>query len=189
MAYRVPLNEVTMLPAAPEPISLQLTIEQYAAIGRLMAEFSMVDHYLDRAIWKLAAVYPGAGACMTAQIPSADRKLKALMAVIRLRLGDIEQLKKLNKYNKILFEMSKLRNRTVHDTWSRGQDTGNLYRLEVTADRNLSLSYVPVDLTELKRKGDYIMRCRWVLVGILRDVFELFDASLEIAEKQQGGIT
>ena len=55
--------------------------EIYNLIGRVAAEWSHLEHILDRSIWKLAKVPGSRGACLTAQMMGVWPRFNAIDAL------------------------------------------------------------------------------------------------------------
>jgi hypothetical protein len=63
--------------------------EIYNLIGRVAAEWSHLEHILDRSIWKLAKVPGSRGACLTAQMMGVWPRFNAIDALLKQRSGKI----------------------------------------------------------------------------------------------------
>jgi hypothetical protein len=89
----------------------------HALVGRVAAEWSQVEHFLDIAIWRLAKVDDVTGACMTAQIIGSFPRLMAIKALCIHRKVDgkiSDQVKNLSQKMK---GSQDRRNRILHDAW------------------------------------------------------------------------
>jgi hypothetical protein len=126
----------------------------YLLIGKIITNWAMLEARLGSAIWRIGEIPDAYGASITSQIYTLDGKVKALQAILRER-GFETEAKKLGKVIGGIKSLADTRNRIVHDP-VRFQDDGCLYRLEITADRRLSLGYQKVDLDELSRVVDHI---------------------------------
>ena len=107
--------------------------EHEAAIGRVARSWAHLEYLIDLTIWDSAAVEQQFGACITAQIISANYKLSALIALARLRECGEQLLKDLDRFQAGLFPTLEKRNRMVHDPRFVRQQTGETVRWQTTA--------------------------------------------------------
>jgi len=123
-----------MPPELPEKLLFpKVSEEMLAAIGAVATQWSLLEFYMDRFTWALAGMKDVAGACLTAQIGSLPRRLDAIISLVRLRNLDGQIVAELNKFAQASWDLSRQRNRIVHDTWSTGTETDKTYKLEITA--------------------------------------------------------
>lgn len=129
------------------------TPEIYECIGRVAAAWAHLEHMADQEIWQLAGVRMEAGACITSHLQSLNRRLQALIALVRLRNGGDALVGKLNKFVALTDRLS---NRAVHDPWLIiGDGPG---RFEVTANRKLVFQFQPETADRLKEVESEIDR-------------------------------
>jgi hypothetical protein len=86
-------------------------------VGRVAADWSLVEHTLDLIIWQLARLDDETGACLTAQISGVYGRIPTIVSLsLRRGLGDsiLKQIKDL--YGPLQFCQNH-RNRIVHDPW------------------------------------------------------------------------
>lgn len=62
------------------------------AIGYVATGWARLEHNINLAIWRLAAVEDADGACITAQIPSIVPRMRALIALVHRNGGTPETL-------------------------------------------------------------------------------------------------
>jgi hypothetical protein len=92
----------------------------YKLIGRVAAEWSRLEHALDRIIWTLAeTLYPD-GACITSQL-SATSRYKVICAQLSLRTTQDSQFRRyiprITTLMQKSYEPQEKRNRIIHDAW------------------------------------------------------------------------
>ena len=63
-------------------------------LGLVAAMWAELEYQINEAIWELANVERWAGACITSQIFSPSARMRALTALIRVRNGQTEDVKK-----------------------------------------------------------------------------------------------
>ncbi len=109
----------------------------YKSIGSVAVIWAVLELRINYAIWELANLNKQAGACITAQIIAPGPRMKALISLVHFRGGNDGLLKALNKFSVKLDGLARRRNRVVHDPWSVKEGTGEIERMEITADRKL----------------------------------------------------
>jgi hypothetical protein len=67
-------------------------------IGLVAAGWARFEYLTNKLIWRLANVDITVGACITAQILSPSNRLKALVALVRLRGGSEDLLKDIRAF-------------------------------------------------------------------------------------------
>lgn len=85
-------------------------------IGRVVSDWSLLEHTLDRIIWELAGD-PKTGASLTENLTGSGKrisKIKALCECRKLGNGILERVETLRES---LCEVQELRNRIIHDPW------------------------------------------------------------------------
>jgi hypothetical protein len=157
----------------PEPhIVIGATPEIYQAIGRVAEAWAHLEQATDWAIWETALLNNDAGACITSHLQSLNRRLQALMALIRLRLQDDNSviLTRLNKFIGLTDGLAKERNRAVHDPWISVDDVPG--RFQETAEKRLEFGFRPDTAERLLKLVDQINAAQQELYSIKR-AFEL----------------
>jgi hypothetical protein len=96
----------------------------HALVGRVAAEWSQVEHFLDIAIWRLAKVDDATGACMTAQIIGSFPRLMAINALCIHRKVDDKILAQLKNLSQKMKGSQDRRNRILHDAWYIAETDG-----------------------------------------------------------------
>jgi len=129
-------------------ITTGATPEIYQAIGMVAEAWAQLEHTADYSIWHLACVNHEIGACITAHLQSLNRRLQALMSLVRLKLPDSPVLPKLNKFIGYTDNLARERNRAVHDPWMMHGDIPG--RFQVTAERRLVFEFRPDTSDRLK---------------------------------------
>ncbi|MGD0141609.1 MAG: hypothetical protein ABSC92_00460 [Rhizomicrobium sp.] len=119
------------------------------AVGRIAGIWAQLEFLINDAIWELANVEGGAGACLTAQIVSSNGRIKALVSLVHYRGARDELLKAFNKFGSDVDDLGRQRNRFVHDPVGINKDTGELFRVNVTADRKLDSSLKVADFSAM----------------------------------------
>jgi hypothetical protein len=113
-------------------------------IGRLASDWATIELLVNDCIWKLADVTPVLGACVTAQIFTINNRLMALISLMKLRGFPEEFIKEMNQFSDSLRGPSEKRNRAIHDPVFVAPETGDVGRLEITAQRKPVLEMKPV---------------------------------------------
>lgn len=117
----------------------EMSAAQYQAIGRVAAFWSRLEADIATLLWWLADVQFGPGACLTAQIPNVSRLLDALKALLLLRRGSDDLIRKVNKFSERTHGLVEKRNRVVHDVWMFDPDGPS--RHEIRAKGRLVWEY------------------------------------------------
>jgi hypothetical protein len=89
----------------------------HTLVGRVAAEWSQVEHFLDIAIWRLAKVDDATGACMTGQILGSFAKMMAIKALCIHRKLDEKIFAQLKELSIKMKGSQDRRNRILHDAW------------------------------------------------------------------------
>ena len=131
-------------------VPIELAPEYSKAIGYVAIAWSAVEYHINLAIWELAGVPSGVGACMTAQIYTFDGRMKALIALLNLKRVPPSIIKDANRFHEDTRGPQEIRNRVIHDYWV-WDAAGAIHRLEMTASKKLKLEAVPVSLDELNQ--------------------------------------
>jgi len=129
--------------------------DHYAAIGYVASAWGAFEQVLQRELWELAGIDSVVGACLTANIGISGRFLDAIAALCCYRGADEKMMKPLNKLINASGDLSRQRNRAVHDAWGFSEETDLPYRLEISAAKKLVIGAVdvsPQDLNALAQK-------------------------------------
>jgi hypothetical protein len=116
--------------------------EHYAAIGYVTSAWSTFEQVVQREIWRMAGIEGPIGACITSQIGSTARLLEALVAICHFRGIDKDAISAITEFVKPTGDLSRQRNRVVHDAWGFSDETGLPYRLEISAQHRLRMGAV-----------------------------------------------
>jgi len=95
---------------------------------------------------------------MTSQIFTIDGRLRALLALLKVRQADQTIVKKVNKFVEYIRGPSEIRNRTIHDPWGNQQD-GSVTQFEITANKSLTFRIKKVEVSELESRRDQTYQC------------------------------
>ena len=128
--------------------SAEKAAELYRAVGIIASLWSTLERSVDSACWQLAGIAEDPGACLTSQLPSARSKLLALEALVRLRGGSENLLKRLRMFrDKRCQPAADKRNRAVHDPiWIEGPETVTVSTITVAPNKGLLRSERTPDL-------------------------------------------
>jgi hypothetical protein len=155
----------------PRPLFPTLPPSHYAAIGKVAANWAAFEHLVESALWVLAGVDDEPGVCLTAQIPNTARRFDVLMALVRLRGGSEELLKRINKFVEDTYDLTTKRNRVIHDAWHWNFATQRALRLEISAQKRLSYGFIEMSEDEIDAIVEEIATHIGKLDAIMRDVF------------------
>jgi hypothetical protein len=133
----------------------KIPVEFYEYVGRVASEWSVLELSINRTLWALAWTDAPAGACLTAQIFSADSRMKALTALLTIRGAEKRLIDRVNKLSDRMRQSLDLRNRIIHDPWSI-QDAEKPIQLSITANRKLRFELVVRDIEQLRREFETI---------------------------------
>lgn len=163
----------------PEVLNTLLTEPHYKEIGKVAANWAVLELLVGSALWRIAQVNDYEGACLTAQIPNMARRIDALAALVKVRGGSKGIVTKINKFGEDTFGLNEQRNRIVHDPWYIDRVTGEIQRLEVSAKRTLKFSYVAVSVNEIQAVVDLIHNHinRWD--DLAKEIFAELESSPE----------
>jgi hypothetical protein len=121
----------------------------FTAVGRIAGIWAQLEFVINDAIWELANVESGAGACITAQIIPSNSRMRALISLVHYRGAKQELITDLNRFRHDIDGLGQQRNRFIHDPASINRETGEVSRVNVTADLKLDFSYHPVDYNKM----------------------------------------
>jgi hypothetical protein len=124
--------------------------DRYAtAVGRIAGIWAQLEFVINDAIWELANVESGAGACITAQIIPSNPRMRALISLVHYRGAKQELLTELNRFRHQIDGLGQQRNRFIHDPASINLETGEIQRVNITAELKLDFSCHSVDYDKM----------------------------------------
>jgi hypothetical protein len=127
-----------------------LDTEYAKCIAHAALDFGTLEYQANDVIWRLASIHTALGACITAQIFTLDNRLKAILALMKLRQMDQKLIDRVNRFSERVREANELRNRILHDMWLISGDRKSMSQLEVTAKGQLSYKLKKIEIEELK---------------------------------------
>jgi hypothetical protein len=119
--------------------ALDVSLEHYAAIGRVAVEWAAFEANIDFYSLRLADFNKEEGICFTAQIAGSGRKLDAYISIAQYRGVGKATAKKLHSFASDTAGLAEQRNRIIHDSWA---GIGGPHRLEATARKKLKFEFV-----------------------------------------------
>jgi hypothetical protein len=150
----------------PPPVEHDITKEHYEAIGRVSNAWATFEFYTSQLIWWVANVDGPIGACLTAQYIGPGPRFRALAALVKLRGGNSELIKSINRFSVAAQGVAGERNRWSHDPMFVNEETGEVFRWQVTADRVLVFELKPAALAEMQSLEEKI----WSIVAELKEL-------------------
>jgi hypothetical protein len=123
----------------------------FTAIGRVANAYSQLEFKMNDAIWELANVARMAGVCMTAQMIGPGPRNRCLVALLKFRNASDALIKEFNKIGDKIEGVAARRNRYVHDPFVLLPDTGEIRRMESTANKSISYGFKDADINDLKQ--------------------------------------
>ena len=166
----------------PQPGYLELPAEIAQVIGRIASDWAALEYTINQMIWELAGTAPALGACMTAQIPGLDGRLRALLSLMRLRQMDKALITKVNKFGEQAHGPTGVRNRAVHDPWYLRRDRSGFGRVQVTANKRLVFEALPIPMVELHAEHAKIKECARRLAQLADEIQAALPSLPEIPE-------
>jgi hypothetical protein len=147
---RKPLRQTA---AHNEDFDLPEDIPKYVlrSIGSVTADWAALEYIISDLTWRLAAVYPALGACLTAQIYTFNGRLDSLIALLKIRQASKRLISDMHTFAEDSRGPQESRNRMVHDVWTRSRRTGDLMRLEIKAKAKLSFDLLMVAQGEVTK--------------------------------------
>jgi hypothetical protein len=141
-----PISYNYIRPADEHPI--------YALVGQVAAEWSHLEHELDRIIWALLKVLSSEAACVTSQLMGATPRYKTIIAQLTLRKASEPQFGKfIDTVNQLMqrsFDPQEKRNRIVHDAWYFETNRSQTAQFRAWPQKDLRFGINPVDLAEIE---------------------------------------
>ncbi len=96
--------------------------EFYTLIGRVAAEWARLEHLLDEIIWSLSGIDQKLGSCITGQLVGQYGRFSAIHALAVALGAEKKILDRIVTMSGKCGELSKKRNRFVHDAWYLTQE-------------------------------------------------------------------
>lgn len=142
----------------PNEMLFHVIPHEYAQeIVHIISGCARLEYEIDTVIWELAGFTdnPNIGACLTAQFPTVNIRINALIALARVQKIPAFQISKLNRFRDKATAIADKRNRVAHDPWMSAYGDNlkpleKMYRLQKTARAKLEHEYKHVPLDELK---------------------------------------
>lgn len=134
----------------PQHPGFEFPAEYAQAIAQITANWAVLESNINLSIWHLAGIYPAIGACITEQIYTLDGRLKALLALLKLRRGPKSLLDKINKFGERVRKAQGIRNQIVHHTWHQSVESKEIKQLEIGAKGTLTYGFKTISLPELQ---------------------------------------
>jgi hypothetical protein len=141
-------------------------------LGHVAAIWASLELGINMAIWELANVEREIGACITPQIFSPSARLRAMVALVEIRGGTPDMIKKINKFSQRATGLARQRNGYVHDTYAIVENTGDIKRIHVTMEGSFSFGLIPTSKEELKKLFDDIQNSIRRFDQIRDEIFE-----------------
>lgn len=154
----VPSVAIVMRLHAPEVIAHNFAVPPddhpiYHFIGRVAAEWSRLEHALDRIIWALADTLSPKGACITSQLIGATPRYKVILAQLHLRKTDPEFEKFVGCVKTLItksYGPQDDRNRIIHDAWYLDADQNVPGQFRSWPHKSLEFGIKPIDLKDIE---------------------------------------
>jgi hypothetical protein len=121
------------------------------AVGRIATLWAALEFNINEAIWELSNIEAAAGACITSQIGNVGSRMRALISLVHFRRGNDKLLRELAALMRTLESLSRQRNRYIHDPATIGEESGEINRIQVTADLRLDFGFKDVNLEEMAK--------------------------------------
>jgi hypothetical protein len=141
------INAAVFGEAPPSHDSIKNFEEAYALVGRITSLWSFLEFVIDKCIWEIAGLDEKTGACITAQIQSAQIKLQALVSLVNLEFGAGNLLTFIRKLVDKMPKAVEKRNRAVHSPLVE-DSAGDIGRINITARHRLSYGITPFTKTD-----------------------------------------
>jgi hypothetical protein len=91
------------------------------------------------------------GFCMTAQMVGPAPRNRCLLALLEFRNASKALITEFNKIGRKIEGVAARRNRYVHDPFVLKEDTGEIVRMESTADKSIRYGFMNAEIEELKQ--------------------------------------
>jgi hypothetical protein len=121
----------------------------FTAIGKVANAYSQMEFSVNDAIWELANISRSAGVCMTAQMIGPGPRNRCLLALLKFRQAPLTMLDDFNVISRKMEKVAAKRNRYVHDPIVMETETGEISRMEATADKHIRYGFVAAEVADL----------------------------------------
>jgi hypothetical protein len=129
-------------------------------VGLVATNWARVELVTDEAIWELLQVPPTVGACITSNIIGLSKRIDIVCALAGVRgVGDLK-IKDFTGVANRHHELSKRRNRIVHDPWMEHFTTKEIAGVSISLDfkKKINMSMVSPSIVEIQNTADDIRR-------------------------------
>jgi hypothetical protein len=126
------------------------------AIGQVATGWAEYEGLLNNLIWNLANVERMAGSCITSQMIGPGPRFRCIVALLHFRSAPEALIKKFNSHHTDAEKLAAQRNRFLHDSLVRNNETGQMARVETTADKRLRHDIVLVEIRGIEKIRDDI---------------------------------
>jgi hypothetical protein len=143
---------------SPDNLGIDFPDEYSQGIAKVISFWSCLESHINMSVWHLAGVYPAIGVCLTEQIFTLDGRLKALLALLKLRRAPDDLVRRVNKFSERVRRSQEIRNRVVHDTWHQGAVTKEMVQLKIGAKDTLSYGFKKIAIEDLISDQETVRR-------------------------------
>jgi hypothetical protein len=126
------------------------------ALGRLATVWAEYEMTINVRIWELANVEKAAGASITSQLIGPLPRFRCLLALLAYRNSPQALIDEFNSHASQAEKIARQRNRYIHDPFVVDEDSLQMKRIEVTADKQVKMGIVQAEITELSSLCDKI---------------------------------
>jgi hypothetical protein len=119
------------------------------ALGHVANGWSEYEHLINNFIWELANVEKIAGACITSQMIGPGPRFRCLLALLKFRNAPQGLIDGFNSHHTDAEKISRQRNRYMHDPILLDHETGQVKRMEITADKHVKQHFSDIEVKEL----------------------------------------
>lgn len=100
----------------------------YSAVGRVAAEWALLEHRLDEIIWQLIGCDNSHAACLTSQMIGHFPRFNTIIALLSARQLPQELTDLIKKESGRVSELAEKRARAVHDAWYISSEDGGTHQ-------------------------------------------------------------
>jgi len=141
-------------------------------LGLVAAIWAELEYQINEAIWELSNIERWAGACITSQIFSPSARMRALVALIRVRNGAEEDVKKFTSLTPSIIKLGHRRNAYVHEPWAIEEGTDKIKRIHINLEGEFEFGFRATELVDLKRLYEEITSVAVRFGDARRQVFQ-----------------
>jgi hypothetical protein len=146
----------------------------YHLIGRVAAEWSHLEHVLDRIIWHLLGVTPSQAGGLTGQFMGTVPRYRAIIAELtHLKVKEPHLEKYLGRVNKLqdaTHGPQEKRNRIIHDEWFADSREDQLAQFRAWPAKDLKFGINPVVRTDIEATVASILNLSERAEQLLKDI-------------------